>query len=229
MNSGFRIFILLALLLLPVVLGGCVGAFFSQPTNVEVTRAEVESVRREQAEILALVRELKTQMDAQSESTASMRADTNSQLRQLQERLEILQAQLEEQGVNFERLQSRPPERRPITPPPSDAYVIPGDDAAPDTALATLGGPPWKMPCPPAGKTSSMTPPTGTSPAATISWPSPGSRTFSSTIRTRISRTTRSTGSASRGLPWAISTGPSRTSSRCGTSIPTETRCPPPR
>jgi len=45
------------LLLAPVLLGipGC--AFFSQPANVEATRADVEAMREDQAELLALVRE----------------------------------------------------------------------------------------------------------------------------------------------------------------------------
>ena len=73
-------------------------------------------------------------------------------IRQLEERLEILQAQLEEQGVNFERLQNRPPERRPVVPPPSDSFVIPGSDAAGDTAGATLGGPPVEDSMPPGGE-----------------------------------------------------------------------------
>jgi tol-pal system protein YbgF len=138
MNAGIRGLVLLALLLTPVLVGGCVGAFFSQPTNVEVTRSEVESVRREQAEILALVRELKTQMDAQSEATASMRADTNNQLRQLQERLEILQAQLEEQGVSFERFQ-RQEQVRPAPPVRSETQP-PVETSAADTVAATRGG-----------------------------------------------------------------------------------------
>ncbi len=158
MNAGIRTLILLTLFLVPVVLGGCVGAFFSQPTNVEVTRSEVETIRREQAEILALVRELATQMDQQTESTASMRADTNAQLRRLEERLEILQAQLEEQGVSFERFQRR--EQTRPAPPPVTMTAPPADtlseagvgstvEASPET---TLGGPAVEDTLPPGGE-----------------------------------------------------------------------------
>ena len=153
MNAGIRTLVILSLVLVPTALGGCVGAFFNQPTNVEVTRSEVETIRREQAEILALVREMRTQMEGQSEATASMRADTNAQLRRLEERLEVLQAQLEEQGVSFERFQRRETERP--APPPVTAARPPADTtmAAGDTlAVPTLGGPAAEDTLPPGGE-----------------------------------------------------------------------------
>ncbi len=150
MNPQLRARATLVLLAAPLVLGGCVGAFFRQPVNVEVTRDEVEGMRKEQAEILALVRDLKTQMDSQTEATAAMRADTNAQLRDLEQKLEVLRSQLEDQGVRFEKFQRRvqespPPATMPTATLPDTGMGSPaettamGDTDVPDrpTASAT--------------------------------------------------------------------------------------------
>ena len=103
-------------------LTGC-SAWFRQPANVEATREDVEALRRDQTELLTLVRELKARLELQSESVSALRADSNLQLRQLEDQLGMLLAQLEEQGMRFERLQR-------TTPPPP---------VAPDTTGS--GGP----------------------------------------------------------------------------------------
>jgi tol-pal system protein YbgF len=130
MNPYLRARATVALLTAPLLLGGCVGAFFRQPVNVEVTREEVDAMRKEQAELLALVRDLKTQMDSQTEATAAMRADTNAQLRDLEQKLEVLRAQLEDQGVRFEKFQRRVQES-PAPPPATPSATFP------DTALGS--------------------------------------------------------------------------------------------
>ncbi len=137
MNPRLRVLAVVPLLALPLGLGGCVAAFFKQPVNVEVTRDEVEAMRREQSEMLALVRDLKSQMDTQTEATASMRADTMNQLRDLEERLEILRSQLEEQGVRSEKLQRRVQETKPPVSAPQAGF--PGPDGADTTAAGSTG------------------------------------------------------------------------------------------
>lgn len=105
MTSRLRLGLsLLLLALTSSTLAGC-GAWFRQPANVEATREEVSALRRDQTELLALVRELKARLERQSESMSALRADSNLQLRQLEERLDMLMAQLEEQGMRFERMQ----------------------------------------------------------------------------------------------------------------------------
>jgi tol-pal system protein YbgF len=108
------------------LLCGC-GSLLRQPVNVEATRAEVETLRRDQTELLALVRELRLRLDGLSEDVASMRADQNAQLRQLESRLNVLTAQLEEQGLRFERLRQ-------------DDRQSPGTPA-PDTTVKAVEGP----------------------------------------------------------------------------------------
>jgi tol-pal system protein YbgF len=110
-----------------------VGAFFRQPVNVEVTREQVDKISRQQAELLALTRELNTRLENQSEAIAAMRADNNISLRQLADRIEVLRAQLEDQGVRFERMQRRVEEN--LTPTPSAM----GEGAPPDTATTAAG------------------------------------------------------------------------------------------
>lgn len=90
-----------------ILLPGCVGAFFRQPVNVEETRDEVDRLREEQAELLALTRELRARLEEQSETLATLRADSNVQMSGIEQRLQVLQAQLEDQGVRFERMQRR--------------------------------------------------------------------------------------------------------------------------
>jgi tol-pal system protein YbgF len=106
-----------------------VGAFFSQPVNVEVTREEVEALRREQTELLALVREMKTKLDEQGETTTAMRADTNAQLQSIEERIENIGAQLEDQGTRMDRSLRRVEDIRATRPP-----------AAPPGGADSLGG-----------------------------------------------------------------------------------------
>ena len=93
------------------------GAFFRQPVNVEVTRDEVESLRREQTELLALVREMKAALDEQGETTTGMRADTNAQLRSIEERIDNISAQLEDQGTRMDRGLRRVEDVRAVRPP----------------------------------------------------------------------------------------------------------------
>lgn len=123
------------LLLLAGSLTGC-ASYFRQPANVEATKAEVETMRRDQTELLALVRELKLRVEGLSEDTASMRADQNLQLRQLESKLDILTAQLEEQGVRFERMQRR--DTRPPTPPDTTQATKAGSAAPPGASAEAL-------------------------------------------------------------------------------------------
>lgn len=89
---------------------GC-ASLFNQPSNVEATRADVETLRRDQTELLALVRELKARLEAQAGTVSQLRADNNIALRQLEEKIDILSARLEEQG-------SRPGSSSRSSPPP---------------------------------------------------------------------------------------------------------------
>ena len=102
---------------------GCVSAFFAQPKNVEITRTEVDQVRRDQAEILARLEEITKRLENQAETTATLRADSNQGLEEIRQQIEILRAQLEDQGVQFERIQRRvtgdwTPRSESTTPPP---------------------------------------------------------------------------------------------------------------
>ncbi len=151
MNSTIRACLLVTLAGAPLALGGC-GAFFRQPVNVEVTRQEVETMRKEQAEMLALVRDIKSQVDAQSESMASLRADSNSQLQDLEQRLETLRSQLEDQGVRMDKMithrveAGRTPPSPAVNPPGAgmpaavDTGAVAGAPA--DTGEGEPGGPP---------------------------------------------------------------------------------------
>ena len=116
----------LALLTCVVLTSGGCASYFRQPANVETTRDEVEALRRDQTELLALVRELNARLEGQSESISALRADTNLQLRQLEERLTMLLAQLEEQGVRYERMRRGGGDARP---------------AAADTSAGASGSP----------------------------------------------------------------------------------------
>lgn len=137
------VLVVLALLVSPAALSGC-GAFLRQPDNVEATREDVEALRREQTELLSLVRELKTRLESQSEGVAALRADNNVQFRQLEQQLETLQARLEDRGarVGERRYPPNPPimERVPVdttgtaTPVPSTPT---GDTATPPTGEAS--------------------------------------------------------------------------------------------
>ncbi len=133
----------LAFLLISLSLGvtGCVGAFFRQPVNVEVTRDEVESLRREQTELLALVREMKARLDEQGETTTAMRADTNAQLRSIEERIENIGAQLEDQGTRMDRSLRRVEDvraaRPPVTPPASSDSLGSATAPSPETRPAS--------------------------------------------------------------------------------------------
>jgi tol-pal system protein YbgF len=79
----------------------------------------VESLRRDQTELLALVRELKLRLESLSEDTAQQRADQNLQMRQLESKIETLLARFEDQGTQIQRF--RPP------PTPSPATTAPAD------------------------------------------------------------------------------------------------------
>lgn len=108
--------LILGLLLVLVPLTGC-GSWIRQPANVEATREDVEALRRDQTELMALMRELNARQEQQSESISALRADTNLQLHQLEERIEMLTVLLEEQGVRNERLRRGvPPPRPPVIP-----------------------------------------------------------------------------------------------------------------
>lgn len=96
-----------ALAAAPFLLPGC-GSLLRQPANVEATREDVAALRREQTELTALVLELRTRLESQSEATASLRADTNLELRQIAERLDVLTARLEDLGPRSERSAPRP-------------------------------------------------------------------------------------------------------------------------
>ena len=124
--------LLICTVLLP--LAGC-GSFFRQPANVEVTRAEVETMHRETREMLAILKDLETRIDQQAEALASLRADNNSQLGNIEQRLEVLRAQLEEQGVRFERMQRR------TTPPTDYPTEVPGTVSGdPGLGMPPAGG-----------------------------------------------------------------------------------------
>jgi len=119
---------------------GC--AFFEQPRNVEVTRSEVERLRAQQAEVLALLRELRTRSEDHGETLATLRADTNFNLEELEKQIEILRAQLEDQGVRFERIQREVSDR--MQRPPSPNTRVPyGEDT---TAAASRGEDPADPP-----------------------------------------------------------------------------------
>jgi tol-pal system protein YbgF len=107
-----------------------------QPANVETTLAEVQSLRRDQTELLALVRELRTRMEAQSEGVAALRADSNVQLRQLEERIQMLTAQLEEQGVRSQRHPRNDYAPRPV--PGADSLSARPQSSLPTTSPAAL-------------------------------------------------------------------------------------------
>jgi tol-pal system protein YbgF len=98
---------------LSLAVGGC--SFFQQPTNVEVTRQEVEKISRQQAELLTLLQQQEKRLEAQSEALAALRADSNQQMGEIQETLIVLRAQLEEQGVRFDRMRRQ----IKVNPPPS--------------------------------------------------------------------------------------------------------------
>ena len=108
-----------------LAMSGC-AAYFQQPANVEETKAEVETLRRDQTELLALVRELKLRLESQSESIAGMRADNNSQLRQLESKIQMLTAQFEEQGLRMERIQRTGGSSGTPKPPDSSRGGTPG-------------------------------------------------------------------------------------------------------
>ncbi|NNF08205.1 MAG: tol-pal system protein YbgF [Candidatus Eisenbacteria bacterium] len=86
---------------------GCVGAFFSQPTNVEITRSEVEALRKEQQEILRLLEELKAQTSTQGDRLATMQADGNFTLEELDEKFSTIQSQIDDQTQRFEQMQQK--------------------------------------------------------------------------------------------------------------------------
>jgi tol-pal system protein YbgF len=111
---------LIFLVLVPLT--GC-GSLFRQPANVEVTRTEVEAMHQETREMMAILKDLEARIDQQTEGLASLRADNNSQLGNIEQKLEILRAQLEEQGVRFERMQRRAP-----APTPDFSPEVPGTD-----------------------------------------------------------------------------------------------------
>lgn len=129
----------LVLGLLPIA--GC-GSFLRQPENVEVTRQEVEALRRDQAEALALLREFQVRLADQDEALTGIRADTNLELREISDRLQTLIAQFEEQGMRIERIQRAP--RRvtgPIAEPPDTSGMLGGleaIDAGPTTSAVDL-------------------------------------------------------------------------------------------
>ena len=115
--------------------GGC-SSWMNQPANVEATRTDVEALRTEQQELLRLVRELNARLDDQAESVASLRADSNVTLEELGRRLEVIQAQLEDQTG------------RPL---PRTEPVSLGAPAADSTASPVLGAaPPPDAPAAPA-------------------------------------------------------------------------------
>jgi tol-pal system protein YbgF len=106
-----------------------------QPENVEVTRAEVESLRRDQTELLALVRELKLRLESLSEDTASQRADQNLQMGELESKIDRLMAQFEDQGSRIQRIERPGPG---AVPPDTAAGTPPSGTAGGTTSLAAL-------------------------------------------------------------------------------------------
>ena len=81
----------------PALLSSC--SFFRQPANAEATRTDVTEMRREQTEMMALLLELRTRLDTQSQSITGFKADTNLTLRELTDKLEALMARTDEQPV----------------------------------------------------------------------------------------------------------------------------------
>lgn len=125
--------LILGLLLVLVPLTGC-GSWIRQPANVEATREDVEALRRDQTELMALMRELNARQEQQSESISALRADTNLQLHQLDERIEMLTALLEEQGVRFERMRRGTPPFRPPAASDTSGVGSGGADLGQDSA-----------------------------------------------------------------------------------------------
>jgi tol-pal system protein YbgF len=107
-----------------------------QPENVEVTRAEVENLRRDQTELLALVRELKLRLESLSEDTAQQRADQNLQMRQLESKIETLLARFEDQGAQIQRF--RPTPSPAATAAPADTGGAPPPPGGRSTPAALL-------------------------------------------------------------------------------------------
>jgi len=112
----------LLLVAAPFLVSSC--SFFRQPANVEATRTDVTEMRREQTEMMALLLELRTRLDSQSESITGLKADTNLALRELTEKLEALMARTEESA------------RRPVSPQPAPPPAPPGGT----TGAGTTGG-----------------------------------------------------------------------------------------
>jgi len=78
----------------PFFVFGCSAV--KQPANIETTRLDVAEMRREQTEMMALLLELRTRLDTQSQSITALKADTNLTLRELTEKLEALIARTED-------------------------------------------------------------------------------------------------------------------------------------
>lgn len=97
-----------ALAAAPVFFLGC-GSVLRQPANVEATREDVVAIRREQTELMALVLELRTRLESQSEIVSALRADSNLELRQLTGRLDVLVARIEDLGARSDRTRREPP------------------------------------------------------------------------------------------------------------------------
>jgi tol-pal system protein YbgF len=136
-RASLRFLLLGACALVPVT--GC--SFFQQPTNVELTREEVEKISRNQAEAMALQKQMEKQLDELSEAMASQRADSNQQWREIQETLLVLRSQLEELSVRFERMrQGRGTGVVSPAPPDSGATgdLFPPPATGPGSPAATL-------------------------------------------------------------------------------------------
>jgi len=106
------------------VMGASGCAVVRMPANAETSRREIEQLRREEAELLAMVREIREILNAQGESLTGLKADTGLQLQALDEKLEMLRSQLEER---YER------GRRSVPPPvsggdPGSVPTPPADD-----------------------------------------------------------------------------------------------------
>lgn len=106
---------------LPTLLSSC--SFFRQPANVEATRTDVTEMRREQTEMMALLLELRTRLDTQSQSITGFKADTNLALRELTDKLEALMARSEEQPVR----RPAPVAPAPVVPSGGDSTLDMGD------------------------------------------------------------------------------------------------------
>jgi tol-pal system protein YbgF len=91
----------------PFFVSAC-GSLVRQPANVEATREDVTAMRREQTEMMALLLELRTRLDSQSEAVSALKADTNLELQELSDKIDALIAGQQDQSSRSDRPRSSP-------------------------------------------------------------------------------------------------------------------------